>query len=321
MLPQESCHRSTGGHAEKQRSCPVPVPKGGTGGEAVAGRVGAYGLHLPDLAGSGRLGEAPSDWLDWRIRAETATADAAAEEVIDDERALVHHEHAGWAHLDRRRARTDLQLLQSPSPESLVHPLLASTAIIANHWAGRPAFHAGAFVLGGEVWGVLGARDDGKSSTLAWLSQLHHEVLADDVLVLDGDTALAGPRCIDLRAGAAAHLGIGDELATTGGRERWRVGLPAVTPQVPFCGWITLAWAPTTAVRPLAFSDRLPLLLRARALPTLRGQEDRWLQLASKPFVRFSRPRRWDALPAAVDTLLATLLAERSAPPARRTTR
>jgi hypothetical protein len=272
-------------------------------------RLGAYGLNLPDLAGSGRLGSAPPEWPQWRIRVTVdATVDiGAAEESLSDDQATIIHDPSGLALLDRSRSRTDLRLLASPSAEALVHPLLASTAIVANHWAGRATLHAGAFVFGGAVWGVLGAREDGKSSTLGWLVQAGHDVFTDDLLVIDGDAALAGPRCLDLRDEAAAHLGIGEPLGVVGNRERWRVALSPIPPRLPFGGWIRLTWAPEVRVRRLSLSTGLPILVRARALRTLIGDEVRWLDLATLPFVEFARPRRWVDMDAGMEDLLGVL--------------
>lgn len=274
-------------------------------------RLGAYGLQLPDLAESGRLGPAMAQWPAWTIHTVVDTTldlDSLREVlVVGDDQATAVHDRAGIAKVDRLSASTELRLVSVPTPEALIHPLLASTAVIASYWAGLPTFHAGAFVLDGAVWAVLGSRGDGKSSSLGWLAQAGYQVLTDDVLVLDGDNALAGPRCLDLREGAAEHFGMGEDLGVVGTRERWRVALSPVEPSVPFRGWVTLAWSEEIAVRPVRPSLRLPVLLKAKGLTNIAGDELRTLDLSARPFFEFSRPRSWTQLDAAMTSLLGCL--------------
>src|SRR5262249_6109268 len=148
----------------------------------------------------------------------------------------------GWVDLARAERRATFCLRTSLADGDLVHPYLAPAAAVAARWAGRESFHAGAVVVDGGAWGVLGDKETGKSSTLAWLALQGHEILMDDLLVLDGDDALAGPRCIDLREEPAARLGAGEPLGFVGLRERWRLTLDQVPARVPLHGWVTLAW-------------------------------------------------------------------------------
>ena len=128
------------------------------------------------------------------------------------------------------------------SDQALVHPYLAPAAAVIARWLGREPFHAGAFALDGGAWGVLGEREAGKSSLLAWLSLQGRSVVCDDMLVVAGDTVFAGPRSVDLRRETAVRLGAGEELGMIGARERWRVGLPPIEPEVPLAGWVFLEW-------------------------------------------------------------------------------
>ena len=54
-----------------------------------------------------------------------------------------------------------------------------------------------ALAVGGRALGVVGTREAGKSSTLAWLAVAGTEVLCDDLLVIDGQSTFKGPRTID----------------------------------------------------------------------------------------------------------------------------
>src|SRR4029453_9610267 len=93
--------------------------------------------------------------------------------------------------------------------DELVHPYLGLAAAVYSRWLGRESFHAGAFQARGCPWIVAGEKAAGKSTLLASLALRGRHVLADDVVVLDGVEALAGPRSIDLRADSAAALGAG----------------------------------------------------------------------------------------------------------------
>ena len=98
-------------------------------------------------------------------------------------------------------------------------------AALAARWLRRESFHAGAVVVEGGAWAILGDKEAGKSSTLAHLALNGYTVLSDDVLVLERGSVFAGPRCIDLRAEPARRLGAREPLAVVGMRERFRIEL------------------------------------------------------------------------------------------------
>lgn len=95
------------------------------------------------------------------------------------------------------------------SHDELVHPYLGAAACIFNRWAGREVYHAGAFICGGLAWAVVGAREAGKSSLLAALAARRIPVLADDLVVTDGQQVFCGPRAI-IFAGPGSCHGAGD---------------------------------------------------------------------------------------------------------------
>lgn len=206
--------------------------------------------------------------------------------------------------MDRIRQRATFTLPASPTPSSLVHPHLAVVGAVCAHWSTREAFHAGAFVTDGGVWGVLGEKGAGKSSMLAALSRAGIAILADDLLVLDGQRAFAGPRSIDLRRDAASSLALGYPLGVVGDRERWRVALEPIRPELAFHGWVALRWSEEPAIRPLRGADRLRELLVHRALRIPPRTPAALIELASLPFVELSRPRRWSSIQQAADRLL-----------------
>jgi hypothetical protein len=159
-------------------------------------------------------------------------------------------------------------------------------------------------VAGGGVWAVVGDREAGKSSTLAWLARAGVDVLCDDMLIVDGDRPLAGPRSIDLRADAAEHLGAGEPIGMTGARDRWRLRLGPTSPRPVLGGWVFLAWGERIGARALPGPERLARLAAERALRLPPARPDALLELTSLPAWELSRPRGWESLPAAADLLL-----------------
>jgi hypothetical protein len=157
--------------------------------------------------------------------------------------------------------------------ERLVHPYLGHVGAVFARWDGRHAFHARAFVVDDRAWALLGHNEAGKSSLLGALALAGTSVLCDDVLVVDDGRVLAGPRCVDLRAPAAARLEPGDRAEWQPERERYRVRLDSVAPAVALGGFLALDWGDAVDLRRLTGSDRLALLFRRFTLrlprPTL----------------------------------------------------
>jgi hypothetical protein len=200
-----------------------------------------------------------------------------------------------------------LHLPEPPTAAALLHPLLASTGVIANHWLGRMPFHAGAFAHKGRSWGVLGARGMGKSSLLMSIHRTGLAVLSDDLLVIDGPGAYSGPRCLDLRRSAAEHFEDGTYLGVIGTRERWRVTLPPVPSQLPFGGWVLLDWADQIAIDHPTTTARLEALLAHAGVTAAGVPTTGLLDLVTFPMFRFARPKNWVIADKALDQLLDAL--------------
>jgi hypothetical protein len=274
---------------------------------------GVYGLRIEapgfeELIDRSLLVEAPASWPTWRVGydrlAEREPGTAPVVESWSADHATLAAQPSGFITVDRVEARTTLHLPDAPAVATVLHPYLASTGVVAGHWLGRTPFHAGAFVHGGRAWGVLGAREMGKSSLLMCLHRSGVAVLADDVLVLDGTTAYPGPRCLDLRQSAAERFGAGEYLGVVGGRERWRVTLPPVPPAVPFGGWVLLDWTDRLEVDRPAASAKLTALLTNCGLTAPGVPTAGLLDLLGFPMIRFGRPPDWDR----ADESLALLL-------------
>jgi hypothetical protein len=186
----------------------------------------------------------------------------------------------------------------------LVHPYLAPVAAVAGYWFDRESFHAGAFVVDGAAWAVLGVREAGKSTLLASLALRGITVVSDDMLILDADMPLAAPRAIDLRPSAAHHLGVGEPLGIVGARERWRLRLGPVVEIAPLRGWIFPAWGDRVEVSALSPHERIARLSAQRGLRLRARDPTRLLDLASLSAWELRRPRDWDDLDASTDLLL-----------------
>jgi hypothetical protein len=264
---------------------------------------GAYGLTVHGLEHAATL--LPIRDRDWpAVRVERELLDGEPEATsVGDEHVTLRLLGGGQLDIDRESRVATFRTRLPLDDEELAHPYLAPVGSYFAGWLGREALHAGAFVAGAGVWALLGAKEDGKSTLLACLARAGHGVVTDDVLVLDGDAALAGPRCIDLREESALWLGLDDREASARGGERWRLPLPAVEPELPLCGLVFLSWGDELELAPVPPADRLVRIAarrNARTSPEPAGL----LDLARLPAFELRRPRAWDALPDACSRLL-----------------
>jgi hypothetical protein len=177
-------------------------------------------------------------------------------------------------------------------------------AAVTARWLGQNALHAGGFAAAAGCWAVLGDTSSGKSLLLAALARRGVPVVADDLLVVRDGAALAGPRCLDLRADAARLLGTGQPLGVIGGRERWRVHLGPIEPEIPMAGMVVLRWGESLRVTRVPVAERIPLLLGAVALAATPVDPEGLMSLAAVPTVAFERPRRHEDLEAGIERLL-----------------
>lgn len=285
-----------------------------TQSEILSVQSGAYGLRIEVLDQSvdpALVVPADPTWPKWTVAWEQAEArEPASTPLVESwspDRAELIAQPDGAITIDRASARTTLHLPEPPTPEALLHPLLTSTGAVANHWLGRTPFHAGAFAYEGRSWGVLGARNMGKSSLLMSLHQAGLPVLTDDLLVIDGPTAYSGPRCLDLRRSAAERFDAGRHLGVVGTRERWRVTLPSVPSQLPFGGWVLLNWDDRITVDRPTTSPRLEALIGHTGITAPGVPTFGLLDLVNVPMFRLSRPRDWARAGEALDRLLEAI--------------
>ena len=266
--------------------------------------VGAYGIRLSGLeAARALLVPAAADWPSFGLvnRVEPGPYDEI--ERISSRSAELRLHTGGKIFIDRSPGRAEFVTPRPLSSEELVHPYLAPVATIVAHWHDRESVHAGGFALDGRVWGVVGDRESGKSSTLARLALDGVTVVSDDLLVLQHTRVFAGPRAIDLREEPAHNLGVGTSIGVAGGRERWRLRLGPVPEELELVGWIHLAWGDRVEAVPLKGGERVERLFNQRGarLPSLSPEV--LLDLASLPSWEVRRPHAWETLGESAECL------------------
>ena len=192
------------------------------------------------------------------------------------------------------------------SDDLLAHPYLGLPAGAAARWLGRQVLHGGAFVHGGHAWGVLGTKEAGKSSTMAWLDGRDVAVLTDDLLIIEGQTVFAGPRTIDLRSEAAAAIG-GEHVLIQGVRDRWRIRPGPGLSSASLGGFVILEWGASVHLEPVPASRRMAVFIENALFAPDMSDATAYLDLSSLPMWRFERPRDLDMLDHTMRQLLDAL--------------
>jgi hypothetical protein len=276
---------------------------------AAPGECGAYGLRLAGV-------EAAADLLlpaepSWPLIELSASVGDVSPEVqwVRRDTALLRLRAGGQVEIDWIHGRAHFTLPQPVTAAELLHPYLATVAAVAAHRDGREGFHAGAVVAGGGAWIVIGDKGAGKSSLLASLALRGQPVAADDVAILDaGGAVLAGPRFVDLRAGAATQLGAGESIGVVGTRERFRMPLGAVETATPLRGFVRLEWADDAAVTRVPAARRVSELYANRIARLEPADPTPILELSTLPMLELRRPRDWGAAAATADLLMEALV-------------
>jgi hypothetical protein len=271
-----------------------------------SGPIGAYGLRLEGVEEARSfLVAADPGWPSFELtqRAEDP-GEAGALDVVSDVKAELQLRSGGRIIIDRSEGVISYAVPRRLRVDELVHPFLAPAAAVIAYWLGRQSFHAGAFVTDGGVLGLLADREGGKSSTLGWLARQGRPVVCDDMLILEGRNALAGPRSVDLRPEAAGALRAGEPLGTVGMRERWRLGLGPVEPALPLRGWVFLSWGDELRLESVPASERFARLFAHRGVRLPPRDPDAVFDLATLPGWELTRPRGWDSLAEGAQLLL-----------------
>ena len=264
-----------------------------------------YGFRFLGI-GNSKDEHAPSIWEHVQV----SVSFAMSEELDASQPPIAISANA--ASLTLAEGKLDIKRLPCPSvtftlhrslpDEAFVHPYLSFPAAVLNHWRGRTSLHAGAVVTERGCIALLGSKESGKSTTMAAAAANGETVLTDDLLVIDGTAAFAGPRCIDLRADSTAHFG-GRPLGVIGARERWRLDLGPSPMSSPICAFVRLAWGERVNVRPMSISEKIETMVANTALGCGPATNDGFLKLLGVPFFEVSRPRDFVRLPEFLDAL------------------
>jgi hypothetical protein len=221
---------------------------------------------------------------------------------LDDARATLPLVTGGRIVVDRRSSTAVYETPEPLDDYDLIHPYLAPAASVFARWRGQLAFHAGAFIADGRVWGLFAPREGGKSTTLWHLHREGVEIVADDLLVVDDGQVLAGPRSIDLRPGAtvgSAHdPGRGVRTGT-----RSRVVLPPIGSAAPLAGWVFLDWGDQVHLARLRPERAIGYLNTFRMAKWPVEDPRGMLDLAALPAWMLTRPRGEASLEEAVARL------------------
>jgi hypothetical protein len=128
--------------------------------------------------------------------------------------------------------------------------------------------------------------------------------VADDIVVLSDGNALAGPRCLDVRDDASAHLDAGTpaSMPREGGRNR--VVLPPLRSEVPLRGLVYLEWGDSVGVERVPATERIQRLVVQRQGVRIHNDPVDVLDLAALPALVLTRPSGLDALDEAGQALL-----------------
>ena len=249
--------------------------------------LGAYGLSIGGLPGAAAWMQ-PVPAGRPHLQVEVVVAAGATPDhpsSVDGDTADLRLVGVGGGRLQARRGTgvATYTLAAVPPDEDLLHPYLAPAAALVWRWAGREALHAGVFTAGGGAVLVVGGKEAGKSTTLAWLAgTAGAAVLADDLAVLEGDQVQAGPRTLDLRSA--------DGERTVRGGDRSRVTLGSVPPALPLAGIAVLDWGERFALTSVPMEDRPAVIGAHRMFPGLPVDPEALLELLAVPIVRMTRP-------------------------------
>ncbi len=267
----------------------------------VVSAVGAYGFRLdPELFGDRYLNPAPQHWPALTVSVGTERSRRPGwREAFSG---------AGWA-VDVQPGGEAVSWTgrNLPDRDSLVHPLLALAACAVALERGGDCLHAGAVLTPDGVIAVLAPSGGGKTSTMAWLALREGlDVFTDDHLNVRDGLAHAGPRCLDLRADAAAHLGLTHRSRQVrgDGRHRFEMSTPRVL-HAPVIRTVVLEWGPEVSATAVPARERLGIVATHRTAQPVDGNLAVPLALAALPMTRLARPQTFDCMPAVVRALLA----------------
>jgi hypothetical protein len=265
---------------------------------------GAYGLRLEGLEGANELLLPVPEHCPVLSVSDAPVAGPFDAETFGDGWAHIPLIDGHWASMTRDPLAVRWGGPVPPPPGDLVHPWLADPVAVASTWLGRLALHGGVVAGASGALGILGVREAGKSSLLAALAESGDvEVLADDLIVVDGEVVHAGPRCLDLRpATAARHQGSPGQPSRGG--SRWRMLLPPARHEVALRGFLVLEWGSCLQLTRESTTTGFATLLSQLSAPAEAVSPARVLGLSRYPVWRLTRPRTWESQGASAQQVM-----------------
>jgi hypothetical protein len=272
----------------------------------------AYGYLIAGIDGGDTLAvRGAQAWPVLRVSTGIESRDGARRVDLGPHRASIDT-LTGRLLLEREPVRMTVLADRRLPDADLVHPCLWPAAAVFARWRGLETLHGGAFVDGrGGAWAVLGDRGAGKSSLLAALAVAGHDVVADDLLVLDGGDCFAGPRCVDLRPDAASELGL-HALPSVRSTRRRRLALAPCDGRFTVRGCVYLEWGERVAVEPLAPAEHLGVLTGQRRIAGLGANVQQLIGLSGLPAFRMRRPKALGSVHATREALVEAVSAPHS---------
>ena len=267
--------------------------------------VGAYGLRIEGLAeAAGLMQPVAADATPLAITSRICAggADHERPSEVSWEHADVRLLHGGRLRMRRGLPEVEFALPAPLATHELLHPYLAPAAALAQLWDGNEALHAGGFVVGNRAIVLLGDKERGKSTTLAWIAARYRlAVLADDLCIVADGAVLAGPRCLDVRSHPEIDVGGGKPVRD----DRNRVTLGPAPAAVPIAGIVHLDWADQPRLVPVPIEKRFGSLFEHRMFNVhLNVDPVGFLGLAAVPMLTLARPTGAAGLAAGVELLL-----------------
>lgn len=273
-----------------------------------AGPVGAYGIALDGVpGGTNVLSPAPAGAPQWTLRTRPLAPGEERDDVLGQDHAQFVTYGGVLVDVDAHAHTIELAVPPEQPDDSIVHPFMAAACAVIAWWRGALVFHAGAVVVDGRAWGILGAKRAGKSTLIAELATAGVTVLADDVSFVEHGQMLCAPRFVDLRRGQAERYPSAVALGRVGARSRWRMPLGPAPWSAPLAGWVVLDWGEEIELELIPVRDRFPELGVAYGLSEPPASPQALMDAAVLPMFRLRRPRDMDRMPEVLSVLLSEL--------------
>jgi hypothetical protein len=272
-------------------------------GSGVSESYGVYGLNVTGLSLADTFaGPVTAGAPSLEVRQRQLSDATPVPPFLDDRRAVIPLVNGGVLEVTRDPGVATYWMDRSVPDLEMLHPWLVPAVAVMSSWHQRFAFHGGLISARGKALGMMAEREGGKSTLLAWIAlQTPMTVMADDLIVAQGNEVHAGPRCIDLRPASLEILPSTATGTVVRDEDRLRLAVPPGPAVAELVGFVVLEWGGTTALERVTPSDRLPALLPHTSIAGVSSRPDGVLALTHYPTWRLTRPRSPDSLSDCAD--------------------